>query len=110
MVEMPDGKTMEEEVRGSLKSVDSSKAVEPDGIHRTIVKPLLEVLRKPRTQLFKASLAEQRFSADWLTSIVTPEHNTGGRDICDSYRSASLTSFVLKTLGKMLRDRLVNHL
>lgn len=64
MVGVPDGAITEEEVWDSLK-IPASKAAGPDEIHPALLKPPTEVLVKPRTQLFSASLDEGRLPLYW---------------------------------------------
>lgn len=99
-----------EDMWDSLTKVDASKAAGPVGIHPAIGKPLAEVLVEPCVQLFIASPDKERLPADCLTSTAIPVHKGSDRDNCDNYGPGSLPSIMIKTLERILRDRIMNHL
>lgn len=74
------------------------------------MKPLAEVLAKAFTQLFNASLDEDRHNSGRLTSTVMPVHKSRDRDKCSTHRQVSMTSTALKSPKRVLRDGVVNQL
>ena len=75
-------------VRKLLLNINSDKASGPDGIHGKILKNCANTLAYPLSLLFKIS------------------YNTGKDDI-KNYRPISLTSLVMKTFERILKDELL---
>lgn len=62
--------TKGEEVMGSMEEPDGSKAVRPEEVHPAIVEPLAEIMMRPPTHLFTASMDKGRVLTDCLTLTV----------------------------------------
>lgn len=75
-----------------------------------LVKPLVVVLVTFFIQLFILSPNEWLLPADWLMSTAILVRKGGDRESCIRCGAASLTSIMLKTLEKFLRDVTLNHL
>lgn len=65
---------------------------------------------KHSSRHFNALLDDGRLPADALMSTVIPANKCGDRENYSSYRPVALTSFVLKTLERVIRERIDNHL
>lgn len=106
---MPVVDITEKEVSTALRKLNISKAAGPDGIHPAILKPLADIISHALVTIFRTSLREGVLPADWKTATVTPIHKGGDADLVENYRPVSLTSVVLKTLERILRDKIVAH-
>lgn len=82
---------------GQSETMEASKAPGLDGIDSAIAKPLANVLVKPRSQLFSASLDERPLLMDWLTSTVLPVHKVWDRNNCGGCGLVSHISIMMKT-------------
>lgn len=78
MVDLSDKAITKMEVWTSLKEMDGPKAAGPEGLRPTIVKPPVEILAKPLTGLFNASVDGGPLLVGWLMSTIISVHKGGG--------------------------------
>ena len=91
-----------------IKSVNSSnKASGPDGIHGKILKNCAKTLAYPLSLLFKISYNTGSLPKEWKIANVVPIHKKGSKDNIKNYRPISLTSLVMKTFERILKDELL---
>ena len=97
-------------VSKSLSYLRVDKSAGPDGIHPAIVKPLAPLIIQPLTELFNKSLHDGEIPMDWRQACVVAVHKGGAKDLVKQYRPVSLTSIILKTMERIIRDRVAEHL
>ena len=107
---MPDLVIQEEEVDRVLKDLNSYKAAGPDGLHPAILKPLAAVIAGPIADLCNRSLETAILPADWMVANVVPIHKGGSREKTTNYRPVSLLSVVLKSMERLVRDAMAEHM
>ncbi|HBI40457.1 MAG TPA: hypothetical protein DDY16_05865 [Tenacibaculum sp.] len=96
-----------------LATINSNKACGPDGIHGKILKNCASSLAFPLSTLFTLSYNSGSLPKDWKIANVVPVHKKGSKDDVENYRPISLTSLVMKTFERILKDELllrVDHL
>ena len=100
----------ESEVLKLLKELDASKAMGPDNINPFLIKSMAEVFVKPLTLIFQQSVSSGIVPAAWKEARITPIFKKGSKTEPSNYRPVSLTSIVCKTLEKLVRKNILNHL
>ena len=94
-------------VRKLLLNINSNKASGPDGIHGKILKNCANTLAYPLSLLFKISYNTGSLPKEWKIANVVPIHKKGSKDDIKNYRPISLTSLVMKTFERILKDELL---
>ena len=95
----------------SLRSLDPSKSVGPDGITNAVLRGCAHSLDYPLLLLFKKSLAQGRLPADWKAAYVTPIYkNKGASGNPVNYRPISVTSNVGKILEQFVNQQILSYL
>ncbi|CAC5400855.1 unnamed protein product [Mytilus coruscus] len=94
-----------------LLLLNGSKSMGPDNIHPLIVKSMAKIFSKPLTLIFQKSIDIGKIPKEWKDARVTPLFkNKGSKLDAGNYRPVSLTSIVCKTLEKVLRKEIIDHL
>jgi len=93
-----------------LLKLNCNKSPGPDNIHPRILKECASVLSLPLWILFSSSLHEGKLPVSWKNAKVTPIFKKGSRADTANYRPISLTSVVCKTMEKLIRDSLLQHM
>jgi len=93
-----------------LLKLNCNKSPGPDNIHPRILKECATVLSLPLWIMFSASLREGQLPVSWKKAKVTPVFKKGSRTDVANYRPISLTSVVCKTMEKLIRDSLLQHM
>ena len=99
-----------EKVKKLLSKIDPGKAAGPDDIHPLVLSKSADVLALPIIILFRCSLDEGTFPDDWRTARVTPIFKKGGKLSPNNYRPVSLTCILCKTMEKLVRPHMIDHL
>ncbi|KAF2346871.1 Reverse transcriptase domain [Trinorchestia longiramus] len=99
-----------EKVEEQLSILNPYKSTGPDGIGPRILKEAAEVIRKPLTNIFNRSLETGIVLDDWKRANVTPIFKKGNKQIPNNYRPISLTSVINKTIERLLKVRITEHL
>ena len=99
-----------EEVLDALKSLRADKSAGPDGLHPAVLKPIASTIAGPLAILFNQSLQSGEIVPDWREARVVPIHKSGPLNNKANYRPISLTSVILKTLERILRNRIAGYL
>ncbi|MES9976167.1 MAG: reverse transcriptase family protein [Candidatus Thiodiazotropha sp.] len=100
--------TVDETLKYLLKT-NINKAAGPDGVHPAIIKPVAPVIAPHVARLFQESLTEGVLPNDWKMASVTPIHKGGRKEDANNYRPVSLTPVLLKTMERIVRDKMVEH-
>ena len=99
-----------EDVKKILHSLDISKSPGPDNFHPRILKELSNELSEPLFLLFSKLLIDGILPKIWKDAHVTPVYKKGEKCSPGNYRSISLTSVICKTLEKLIRNAIVDHM
>ena len=94
-------------IRKLLSNINSNKACGPDGIHGKILKHCAVSLAYPLSLMFKISYNTGCIPRDWKLAHVVPVHKKGSKNNIENYRPISLTSLVMKTYERILKDELL---
>ena len=98
-------------VRKVVMNLDLSKASGPDCISVVVLKNCEPELSYILAELFNKCLKESCFPDCWNFSSVVPVFkNVGERSTAKSYCPVSLLSVVSKVFGKLVSNRIVDHL
>ncbi len=91
-----------------FQEVDENESPGADGIDGLILKNCAEQLAYIFSFIFKLSLQCQRVPCVWKNSTVEPVPKMNNPESQDEHRSVSLTSLVMKTFEKIVRDNLLD--
>ena len=93
-----------------LKHLNIYKSTRPDLLHPRILQTLEDSLSAPLTYIFNSSAETGIIPVDWKSANVTAIHKKGSIQEPGNYRPISLTSVVCKTMGRLVKERLITHL
>ena len=96
-------------IRKLLSKINSNKAFGPDGIHGKILKQCAVSLAYPLSILFNLSYNTGCIPREWKLAHVVPVHKKGAKENIENYRPISLTSLVMKTFERILKDEILLH-
>ena len=94
-------------IRDLLSKINSNKANGPDKIHGKILKFCSGSVSYPLSILFKLSYNTGNIPAEWKLANVVPIHKKGAKENIENYRPISLTSLVMKTFERLLKDKIL---
>ena len=92
-----------------LLRINSNKASGPDGIHGKILKKCASSLTHPLSILFKLSYNTGSLPKEWKLAHVVPIHKKGSKENVENYRPISLTSLVMKSFERIVKDKLISQ-
>ncbi|KAF2353137.1 Reverse transcriptase domain [Trinorchestia longiramus] len=107
---LSDGVFTVEEVEEQLSILNPSKSTGPDSLGPRILKETAKVISEPLTNIFNRSLETGIVPDDWKRANVTPIFKKGNKQIPNNYSPISLTSVISKTIERLLKVRITNHL
>ena len=110
MLELTDIAVMEEDVREELEEIKEGSTPGPDGIFTKLIQELKEELVQPLTILFRKSMQEAKIPDKWRDAIMSPIFKKGSKTEPGNYRPVSLTSVFGKTLERIVKKWLVQHI
>ena len=108
--ELTDVAVTESDVREALEEIKEGSAPGPDRISTKLIQELKEELLKPLTILFRKSMQEAKIPDEWRDAIVSPIFKKGSKTEPGNYRPVSLISVFGKTLERIVKKRLVQHI
>ena len=94
----------------AIKALNNSKAAGADRIPVKILKDAINVVSKPLTLIYNASLEWGIFPQIWKLARVTPIHKAGSKTDVNNHRSISVLSAVSRILEKIVHDQLMEFL
>jgi len=103
-------RTCHKDILKYLRMLNPSKSPGPDSFHPRILKETAASISTPLTIIFNQSLDTGQVPADWKIAEVTPIFKKGDKTLVKNYRPISLTSIVCKTLEKVVRQQLMQHM
>ena len=92
-----------------LKLLNVNKAPGPDKFHGKLLKNCAESLAVPLSILFNKSFSSGVIPKAWKVANVVPVFKKGSKNNVENYRPISLTSIIMKTYEKIVRDDLMNR-
>ena len=99
-----------EDIKGALSELDPASAG-PDGdIPAKILSACKSTLAVPLFLLWERSFEEGITPPNLKKQYITPIFKRGDKTLAVNYRPVSLTSNLLKTFERVVRDKLVEHL
>ena len=96
-------------IKTLLQNLDPNKAQGADNIHGKILKNCSHSLSEPLSILFNISYTTGHIPADWKMANVVPIHKKGSKSEVTNYRPISLTSIIMKTYERLIRDDLLSR-
>ena len=99
-----------EDVQEAIKELKASAAKGPDGIPAAFLKNCKEEITIPLAILFSQSLQEGVVPEKIKLAHIVPIHKGKDESLPANYRLVSLTSHISKTMERVIRKRIVNHL
>ena len=97
-------------VERAIKALDNSKSPGADRIPVKILKDAINLVSKPLTLIYNASLERGIFPRIWKLARVTPIHKAGTKTDVNNYRPISVLSVVSRILEKIVHDQLMEFL
>ena len=88
-----------------LVNLNVSKAHGPDGITARMLREAAPAISASLTKLFNLSIQNGQLPDDWKIGNITPVHKKGKKELVENYRPISLTSLVVKTLERLIYNR-----
>ena len=99
-----------EDVISALKELDPYSACPDDDVPAKILTSCRDELSAPLHLLWVESFTKGFIPHQLKSQFITPVYKKGDRTDPANYRPVSLTSHIIKTFERIMRDRLVNYL
>ena len=99
-----------EDIMDAIDQLNPNSAAGPDGVPAIVLKRCKRSLAEPLQFLFRSFLETGTIPSILKEAFVIPIHKGGARSSPANFRPVSLTSHVIKTLERVIRKSLVNHL
>ena len=96
-------------IRKLLSNINANKANGPDAIHGKILKFCAVSLAYPLSLMFNLSYNTGNVPMEWKLANVVPIHKKGSKENVENYRPISLTSLVMKTFERIVKDKILEH-
>lgn len=96
------------EIEMALSDLNPSSAAGPDGMPAILLKNCKKELAVPLHIIWRKSLTEGICPESMKYGLITPIHKGGSRGDVSKYRPVVLTSFIIKTFEKVIREQLTN--
>lgn len=97
-------------VEWAIRTFHPLKAAGPDGVFPALLQEGLGQILGPLTKILRASIAHRHIPDAWrgTTVVFIPKPGRNGHVLAKDFRPISLTSFVLKTLERLVDRHLKN--
>ena len=90
--------------------INPAKSCGPDDIPGKLLVEGAPWIAEPLTKRFNRSIQTDSLPKDWTCSNVTPVFKKGSRHSPSNYRPISLTSLVVKTMERLISNRVSTFL
>lgn len=101
---------MEEDLVNAISELSSTSASGPDDFPSILLLQCKKSLSVLLTMFWKKCIETSDIPKILKSAIITPQHKGGSRSIPANYRPISLTSHLMKTFEKVLRNSLVEFM
>jgi endonuclease/exonuclease/phosphatase family metal-dependent hydrolase len=92
-----------------LRNLNVNKAPGPDNFHGKLLKNCAVSIARPLSILFEKSYRSGVIPKKWKLANVVPVYKKGTKNNTENYRPISLTSIIMKTYEKIIRDQLMSR-
>ena len=99
-----------EDVITAIKEVGEFSASADDDIPSVVLKNCAEEISYPIFLIWQDSLASGYIPQKYKNQLITPVFKKGSKAIPQNYRPISLTSHIIKTFERIIRNKIVDHL
>ena len=96
-------------VRKLLLNINPNKACGPDRIHGKILKNCAVSLAYPLTVMFRISYNVGSIPKEWKMANIVPIHKKGSKENIENYRPISLTSLIMKTFERLIKEDILSR-
>ena len=100
----------EERLSNAMKEINPDSAPGPDHFPAIILHNHAAALAKPMLLIWQRSLDESKMPWETITSIITPIHKGDDKGLPENYRPVALTSHLIKTFEKLIKEDILMHL
>ena len=100
----------QEEVKHQLSSIDTKKALGPDGVSPHILKNCAAQLAAPITTIFQNCISTSKWPSSWKTARVAAIHKKAKKTEPRNYRPISLLSVLGKALEAIIARKVTSFL
>ena len=100
----------ESRVKSLMKTLDTSKAVGPDGISPLILRQCCDELALVYATLFNTCMKQGYWPQAWKSARVVPVHKKGSKNIAKNYRPVSLLPIPSKIFEEFIASTIKDHL
>ena len=95
-------------IRHLLCKINTNKAHGPDGIHGKLLKNCAVGLAYPLSLMFRLCYKKGILPQEWKLGHIVPIFKKGDKHVVSNYRPISLTSLVMKTFERIVRDKILD--
>ena len=92
------------DIMKAINEIKSSSSAGEDGITALLLKNCKDTLSYPIYLIWKYSFESGTIHKMFLTQMITPVHKKGSRLKPENYRPISLTSHIIKTFERIVRQ------
>ena len=100
----------EDEIIKAIDELSLNSAPGPDKIPARLLKECKNQIAPALVILWRQSLNSGQIPAELLTQTIIPIYKKENKSMPSNYRPISLTSHLIKTFERVLRNKLINHL
>ncbi|KAK3095343.1 hypothetical protein FSP39_013497 [Pinctada imbricata] len=99
-----------EDVNKLLKNLNITKSPGPDLVHPKILYELADVIDTPLCMIYNESYEIGLVPENWRIGQISALFKKGDRKLASNYRPVSLTSIIGKTMEKLIRNKITEHM
>ena len=99
-----------EDIIKAIREVGEFSASAEDDIPSVILKNCADEISYPIFLIWQDSLSSGYIPQKFKNQLITPVFKKGSKAIAQNYRPISLTSHVIKTFERVIRNKIVDHL
>ena len=93
-----------------LNKIDPFKANTKDCIHPKILKEAKNNILEPLEIIYNMSMSSGSVPNRWKYGTVTPLYKSGDKHEAQNYRPVTITSVLCRTMERILKKHIINHL
>lgn len=97
-------------VKKLLSKLNVNKSPGIDSMHPKFLQELASEIAGPICEIFKTSIRSGKLPQEWKNARISAIFKKGNRKIASNYRPVSLTSIICKTMEKIIRSHIIDHM